>query len=122
MNNMLSLSKDIITNSVQVLVLENTQENHYKYYHLSRNKTDHSYLAQWGRIGNKAQSKVYEVPRAKFNLDYVGEAMYIKMQEKLKKGYILKTYKTFGDHSSGYEEFMLYLKENDTDIDNLLFD
>ena len=124
------LTRDFSAEHVQVIVLECTTDNHYKYYHLSRNKKSNFYLAQWGRIGNNPQSKEYGVPSDEWTKDYehdvnniyVGRAMYDKMLEKLKKGYVLKTYQLFGDHSTGYEEFMAYLKENNTDLDNLLFD
>ena len=117
--------RDNFANTVEKVVLEHTTEGHYKYYHLSRKQDDTGFLASWGRIGNAAQTKKYEVSpfvsNIKCNL-YVGRAMWEQMNKKLAKGYVIKTHKNFGEHSDGYEEFMAYLKENDTDLDNLLFD
>jgi len=90
--------------NAEKIVLENTTDNHYKYYHLSQDKNENFILsnsrpfrAAWGRIGHKAQSKNYIEP---------GLTMWDQMMKKLAKGYIVKTYQVFGDHCSAYQEFM----------------
>jgi len=117
------------TNSnVEKIVLENTQDNHYKYYHLSQNKRDlensgpirndgtylnggYIFTASWGRIGAKAQKKVYE------KKVYNDPTMWEQMTKKLEKGYVVKLYQSFGEHSSAYDEFMALIGG-----DNDLFD
>jgi predicted DNA-binding WGR domain protein len=90
---------------VEKVVLEHTEDGHYKYYHLSRKQNENRFLAQWGRIGNRPQSKVYE-----------GGGMWEQMRAKLKKGYQIKTYKLYGDHSEAYTKFMDWLGENDVEL------
>mgnify|MGYP003585763689 CR=1 FL=1 len=55
--------------------------NTKKYWHLMYDKTKGKYIAIWGRIGNRGQETLYE-----------GDSTAMKkVQEKLKKGYVLKS-------------------------------
>jgi predicted DNA-binding WGR domain protein len=90
---------------VEKVVLEHTEEGHYKFYHISRKQNEKSFLAQWGRIGNRPQSKVYH-----------NASMWEQMLVKKRKGYKVKTYKLFGDHSEAYTNFMEWLGENDVEL------
>lgn len=122
------MSVDIINDStfcanhVEHIVLECTEDNHYKYYHLSRDDKKKGYvLAHWGRIGSKHQSKEYKssdlldriTPRKS---DEDGFAMWLQMVRKLRKGYKLKTYKLFGDSSSAFIEFANWLGNEGVDL------
>lgn len=110
-------------NNVERIILENTEINkktgrrHSKFYHLSQRKEDNDgakifpqngvlnysdkwagqiFTAAWGRIGASPQKKTYTD----------STHMHQQMVTKLEKGYKVKSFKTFGDHSSAYEEFM----------------
>jgi predicted DNA-binding WGR domain protein len=48
-----------------------------KYWHVIFNKTDRTYLAQWGRIGRDPQGEK----------EYTEDEVRKKVREKLKKGY-----------------------------------
>ena len=89
--------KKYILEKVSKIVLENTEDNHYKYYHISQIKDQDSYKVAWGRIGSSAQYKSYS---------HREKPLFDQMCAKLKKGYQIKLYKTFDDHSAAYEEFM----------------
>jgi predicted DNA-binding WGR domain protein len=119
--------KDVnfFVDNVEKVVLEcvDPDNNHNKYYHLSRSKTDKGkVLAQWGRIGSKHQSKMYDVYELTNMTAYQnaerldGYAMHIQMKKKIAKGYELKTYKCFGDASSAYLEFMNYLGDEGVEL------
>ena len=100
-----------VMENVEKIVLENTEDNHYKFYHMSRkdNQKDsfspylngRQFTASWGRIGT--EKTVTGGRRKDYNLKY---GMAEQMAAKLKKGYKIKTYQVFGEHSIAYQEFM----------------
>jgi predicted DNA-binding WGR domain protein len=110
--------------NVEKVVLENVdaQHNHYKYYHLSRNKDKpDQFVAQWGRIGNKHQSKIYTANDFSGfgpSLLNPGYMMWSQMCKKLKKGYKIKTYKCFDDKSESYIEFLDWLGSEGVELFN----
>jgi predicted DNA-binding WGR domain protein len=118
---MADIVKDIpfCVNKVEKVILEliDPDNNHNKYYILSRSTENPGHvLAQWGRIGSKHQSKLYraeELTEGKIlKSSKDGEALWMQMVKKIKKGYQIKTYKCFGEHSDAYLEFMNLLEED----------
>jgi predicted DNA-binding WGR domain protein len=111
--------------NVEKVVLENidSKNNHYKFYHLSIdiNKNSGKILAQWGRIGSRPQSKLYDYSEILNNsqspvVSKTGLAMWEQMHKKLKKGYKLKTYKLFHEHSIEYAQFMDWLGDEGVEL------
>jgi len=56
--------------------LENTIDNHDKFYHMMENKDGVSFTASWGKIGSDGRSYVYDISE-----------WDNKYQEKINKGY-----------------------------------
>jgi predicted DNA-binding WGR domain protein len=102
---------------VEKILLEyrEPEENHLKYYHLSRKKDETQFLAQWGRIGAAPQNKLYDKPIKTFK-DLPGVNMWTQMRSKMDKGYKIIAYKKFDDHTEGYYEFMNWLEERDVKL------
>ena len=87
---------DKTNSNVKQILLQNTEDNHYKEYllsqekHLEQNWNGHTFLAEWGRIGVKRkQSKVYKTTQQL--------TMWDQMNAKLKKGYKVKDVLLFSD-------------------------
>ena len=107
-----------VRNNVEKIVLECTEDNHYKFYHLSQKKNDYPenmpylkgkrFVAAWGRIGTE---KTVTNGRKK-EYDNEGPTIYSQMIIKIRKGYKIKTFQCFGEKSESYIKFMEMMSEN----------
>jgi predicted DNA-binding WGR domain protein len=97
---------------IKKIYLENKEDNHFKFYILTRDLSKpKKWLAQWGRIGKKPQSMVY---------DYEKATMFEQYQAKLKGGYKLISSDTFDQSIAQVEnEALDYLKSIGIDVDSL---
>jgi predicted DNA-binding WGR domain protein len=97
--------------NIQKIYLENKEDNHYKFYIILRSKDkDNEWVAQWGRIGNKPQQKLYE---------YFKVTPFDQLQAKLKKNYKISQINVFDEPKSSTDEALEYLKSIGIDIDSL---
>jgi len=98
-----------VQQNVEKIVLENTADNHYKYYHLSQEKDTPKpgriFEVRYGRIGSKAQKTLYD--------DRPGVDIWTQMQSKLKKGYKIKLFVKFGQICYDYDKFIRDLGDTD---------
>jgi len=87
---------------IEKLVLECTEGNHYKYYHLSQPEANSPvFTVKYGRIGSTQTTHTYAHPKTMF------DQFLSKINKKGgKASYQLQSYKFFGERSSSYEEFM----------------
>jgi predicted DNA-binding WGR domain protein len=80
------------------------EENSHKFWWLIYDKTTRTYIAAWGRVGAKPQTK-----------EYVGDSVaFKKVQEKLKKGYRrINNSKYATTQGSNAENFILSICEEE---------
>jgi predicted DNA-binding WGR domain protein len=107
------LTRQSVNNgNIKKIYLENKQDNHFKFYILSKTKeSKDTWLAQWGRIGAKPQSKIYSFDKL---------TMYDQYIAKLAKGYELINSDTFEQSiDQKVNETMEYLKSIGIDVDSL---
>jgi len=97
---------------IKKIYLENKEENHYKFYIISRKKDkENEWLAQWGRIGARPQQKVYS---------YSKITPYDQFMSKLKKGYQIINSDTFKESlEQTTNESLEYLRSIGIDVDSL---
>jgi predicted DNA-binding WGR domain protein len=83
-----NINRESLNNgNIKNVYLENREEGHYKFYIISRKKSEKdTWLAQWGRIGNNPQKKTYS---------YTKKKPWDQLNEKLKKGYKIINSDTF---------------------------
>jgi predicted DNA-binding WGR domain protein len=96
---------------IKKIYLENKEDNHFKFYIISKEKDKREWLAQWGRIGARPQSKKYQ---------YSQTTPWDQYQAKLKKGYTLINSDTFMDEIDRTKnETLEYLRSVGIDVDSL---
>lgn len=110
-NNDLNMNS-VNNGDIKKIYLENKEDNHYKFYIISKSKDRPTeFLAQWGRIGTKPQSKIYP---------YSKKLPWDQLQEKLRKGYTVISSDLFSNIVEKSEnEALEYLKSLGIDIDDL---
>jgi predicted DNA-binding WGR domain protein len=112
MNNNILDRSSVNYGNIKKIYLECKEDNHYKFYILSKEKDNkEKWLAQWGRIGNRPQSKWYESSKI---------SMYDQYQAKIKKGYQLINSDSFEQAvNQTVNETLEYLRSIGIDVDSL---
>jgi len=85
-------------------------DNNNKFYHMTENESDNSFLVEYGRIGSKSQTSIY--PMSKWDSTY---------KSKTKKGYkdntdLYVVENVYNDKKSNYKEFLNYRSIKVVDI------